>query len=267
MSRFLGKLAFVHRRLWQRDGWYRAASLFGPPPLIGAALAAAVWFGMTDLRTTTDQPAIWAKQRPVAEWKTTAHDAPALPPAKPLPPMGENGLPVGLESGWEATAHAITVSETMDVDVKRTALVPLRIEGTTVTMADVLAGGPPGTLYVANGFGILVIREAGTYAVSARLTRPAGPAADCLVRVGELGSRRIISELTINMVRDVRKDFQTEYFNLQPGLYPLAWAFGCWHGHEMLGPGQLTILIGRPGSEALEPLRPEEIARPKRAAQ
>lgn len=46
MKQVVAKLAFVHRRLWQRDKTYRAALLLGPPPLFGCALAVALWVGV-----------------------------------------------------------------------------------------------------------------------------------------------------------------------------------------------------------------------------
>jgi hypothetical protein len=264
MSRLLGKLAFIHRRLWQRDGWYKAATLFGPPPLIGAMLAATVWFGMTELRATSDQPIMWAKPAPVAEWKTSAHDAASVPPAGPLPATGADGMLVGYETGWRVTAHPIEISQTMDVDIKTTALAGLNVAGTSVDMSDILLGGPSGVLFVADGIGALVIRTPGIYALAARLTRPTGERADCLVRLG-FANRRVVSNLEINLAATFARDFGPGYFDLQPGLYLLSWAFGCWHDREMSGTGRLTILIGHPGSEVPEPLGPDEIVRPKRA--
>ena len=51
------------------------------------------------------------------------------------------------------------------------------------------------------------------------------------------------------------------WFDLQPGLYNMAWTFGCWHDHTMAGPGHMTILLRRPGEDALLPIKPEDFVR------
>jgi hypothetical protein len=70
--RFFGKLGFIHRRLWERDGFYRTALLFGPAPLIGCGLAAGIWFMVRVLPTPGVQPPNWGKPPAGPEnWSTT----------------------------------------------------------------------------------------------------------------------------------------------------------------------------------------------------
>src|ERR1700688_3409501 len=100
MGRFFGKLGFIHRRLWGRDGFYRVALFFGPAPLAGAALAAIVWGCIVAVQTRTYQPPAWAHYTPATSGDTGSPDAP-LParPEKPLPPLRADGSAIGYDSG------------------------------------------------------------------------------------------------------------------------------------------------------------------------
>jgi hypothetical protein len=217
MKRFVAKLGFIHARLWQRDGLYRAAALFGPPPLLGAAVAAVIWFGVAAVSPMPQGSLSWAVPHRNAEWDPSSASPEIVRPDRPLPATGADGMLVGYRSGWAVTAHPIQIDRTMDVNVSATALNAMTINGTSVDMADILAGGPKATLYVAVGIGFLAIRTLGIYALRAHLQRPSAPAADCLVRLG-FGSRRISSDLEVDMVSEVRKDFTVDHFDLQPGL-------------------------------------------------
>ncbi|WP_158924001.1 hypothetical protein [Acidisphaera sp. S103] len=148
----------------------------------------------------------------------------------------------------------------MDVDIRPDSLSGLSITGRDVDMDQILADGPRDTLYVAVGTGLFVVREPGIYALSLRFERPPAPVANCVTRLG-FGPHRIVSHLSLNVVNNVSTHFETAWFDLQPGLYPTAWAFGCWHDKGVIGPGRITILVSHPGEKALAPARPDDFVR------
>jgi hypothetical protein len=129
-------------------------------------------------------------------------------------------------------------------------------------MAQILAKGPSASLYVGVGSGFLAVRTAGIYTISARLERPAAPVADCLVRLG-FGPRRVLSNLEVAITGDISKTFAGARFDLQPGLYLIGWAFGCWHDGKVIGPGRMTLLVGDSSGQDLHPARSEDLVRPK----
>jgi hypothetical protein len=261
MTRLFGKSGFIHRRLWQQDALYRTALLFGPAPLLGCLLAGAVWGGVEALRSTPHQMAQWAVPQGPKMW-STANDQPhAVAPTKPLPATGADGALAGYAAGWRVATAPIQVSRTLDVDVKTTRLTGFVLNEPAVDMSEIIAGGPRNALYVGIGSGFLVVKAGGVYALSARLERPAGQAADCLIRLG-FGQYRIVSNLEIAVVNDVSKAFDAARFDLKPGLYSIGWAFGCWHDQEVTAPGRLVLLIGHPGEPTPQPARPDEIVRP-----
>ncbi|MGA9868048.1 MAG: hypothetical protein WBQ75_16610 [Acetobacteraceae bacterium] len=169
----------------------------------------------------------------------------------------------GYEVGWRVTANPIQVSPTLDVNLQPIPLTAFSVDGPSVDMAQIAAGGPKGSLYVGVGSGFLAVRTAGVYALSVRVERPAAPIANCLVRMG-FASRRIVSNLELAVVKDFSKAFDAARFDLQPGLYPIDWAFGCWHDHDVIGPGRMTVLVGHPGEPTLLPARFDDIVRPGR---
>ena len=261
MKRFIGKLGFIHRRLWQQGGGYRAALLLGPAPLLGVLLAGAVWGSVLSLRQRTYQPPLWAKP-PTGHntWTSDADHPQTVEPARPLPQVGADGALVGRDPGWNVAVNPIQVSQTMNVDVKADSLVGFSIKGPSVDMEQILAAGPKASPYVAVGSGFLVVREPGNYALSARFERPSGVAANCLVRLG-FGGRRTLSTLNVDVVRTTSRNYPPAWFDLRPGLYPIGWVFGCWHDNVEIGPGRLTILVGHPGETMLSPARPDDVVR------
>ncbi|HXT80886.1 MAG TPA: hypothetical protein VN702_15080 [Acetobacteraceae bacterium] len=260
MSRFFGKLAFIHRRLWQRDGLYSASLLLGPAPIFGCAAAAALWLA---LHGGKHPPPAWAVPHGSIVSGAPDGEPKTVQPSRPLPALEADGTLAGYEAGWVATTHPIAVSATLDVDVKRTALTAFPLDGASFDMGQIIKGGLAGSLYVGEGAGFLAVRMAGVYALSARIERPAGPRADCLIRLG-FGSGRIVSNLELAVVRDLARSFDAARFDLQPGLYRIGWAFGCWHDQTVVGPGRMTLLVGHPGDRTLLPARPDDIVRPKR---
>jgi hypothetical protein len=72
------------------------------------------------------------------------------------------------------------------------------------------------------------------------------------------------------MVRNIRLDvngqavlsFAPTEFQLEPGLFLLAVAAGCWRGDGMVGPGDVTLMVRRPGQAVLKPIAADELIRP-----
>jgi hypothetical protein len=265
MIRFFGKLGFIHRQLWRQDSLYRAGLLFGPAPLAGGVLAAVLWwcistFGGSTGAALTHQPLPrWATPQGPNLWHAATDQAQVVQPAAPLPPIGTDGALPGYQAGWQAHTSPIQVSPTFDVNVDSTPLTAFTFEGPGIDMARIMAEGPKSSLYVGVGTGFLAIRTAGIYALSLRLDRAAAPSAQCLLRLG-FGRHRVVSNLEVGLVSPILKTYDAARFDLQPGLYPIGWAFGCWHGHDMIGPGQMTLLIGPPGGDLL-PARADAVVR------
>jgi hypothetical protein len=255
------KLGFIHRRLWDRDRYYRVALFFGPAPLAGAAMAAIVWACIASVKPETHQPPPWAHFTPVTNGPNGSPDAPLpAPPAKPLPPLRADGSAIGYDAGWSVSANPVTISPTMEVEVRAPPLSGFTVDEPTVTMAQILAGRPKDQLFAGVSSGFLVVRETGTYGIFPRLERPPGPLANCLVRL-TFNAHRINSTLLLNLVQRVTQDYPPGWFQLQPGLYRIGWAFGCWHGNEMSDLGQISVMFIEPGKPTPRPLRAIDIVR------
>jgi hypothetical protein len=149
----------------------------------------------------------------------------------------------------------------VDANLLPTRLTTFSLVGSTFDMASILAAGPKdGPLYIGVGTAFLAIKTPGIYGLSARLARPAGQRANCLTRL-VLGGRRVVSNLDIDLRDDVLKTFDPVRFDLQPGLYRIGLAFGCWHNQEATGPGAVTLMIAYPGEQNLVPARADDIVR------
>lgn len=261
MSLFLSKLGFVHRRLWERDGFYRVALLFGPAPLIGCGVAAGIWFIVRAVPTPVVQPPDWGNPPQAAEnWSTTGEPQ-AVEPALPIPLVGANGKLSGYAAGWRATIHAVEVSPTFNIEIKPTPLSAFFVDGSTIDLAPIIAAGTKDTKFVGTGSGFLVIRTPGIYALSLRFERSPGPIADCLTRLS-FGPHKIVASYNLANPGDVSKTFDAARFDLKPGLYSIGWVLGCWRDQVSVGPGRITVLMSHPGDQALQPAGPEDIVRP-----
>jgi hypothetical protein len=260
--RKMSKLGFIHRRLWDRDGIYRLAVLFGPAPLIGCGVAAGIWWMLRALPAPVVQPPEWAKLPQATENWSSAGEPHTVQPARPIPAAGASDGLSGYEAGWRATIHEVEVSPTLNTEIKPTALNAFSVDGSTIDLAQIIEAGPKGTKFVGAGSGFLVIRTPGTYALSLRFERPPGPIADCLTRLG-FGSRKVVANLALAFPGNDSKTFDAVRFDLQPGLYPIGWVLGCWRDRETVGPGRITVLISHPGDQALQPARPDDIVRPE----
>ena len=264
MSLFFSKLGFIHRRLWDRDGLYRVALFFGPAPLIGCIMAAAIWWSMHRASSPAPivQPPDWGKPSRTGEnWSTTGEPQ-TVQPVHPLPPVDVHGGLSGYEAGWRATIHPVDISATLNVETQPAVLNSFLMDGGSIYFARIMEAGPEDIKIVGTGSGFLVVRTPGIYALSLRFERSSGPTADCLTRLGFAG-RRIVSNFGLATPGNLSKTFDAARFDLQPGLYPIGWGFGCWRDQKPVGPGRITVLISRPGDQALQPVLPEDIVRPK----
>jgi hypothetical protein len=260
------KFGFIHRRLWQRDGVYRAALLLGPAAFIGITTAIVLKkgiHGVAELGGHSSSPS-WAVPRRADNWNVDENQAQKVQPSAPLPAMTANGELSGYVPGWRGTINDLEFGQTLDVALKREPISGFVHDGPTIDVARLLTERPKGPPFAGVGTGFLAVKTAGTYSLSINFARPAGQAADCLLRLG-FGPRRVVSELELSLVGDISKTFDPIKFDLQPGLYNIAWAFGCWHEHEEIGPGQMTVLVGHPGEGQLAPARPGDIVRAKTA--
>jgi hypothetical protein len=263
MSQIFSKFGFIHRRLWDRDGTYRLALLFGPAPLIGCGVAVGIWFIVRALPTSPVQLPEWAKiPRPTDRWSTTG-EVQTTAPARLLPPKDAHGGLTGYEQGWQATIHAVDVTPTWTTEIKQIALSGFFIEGSTLELEPIIAAGPKNTRFIGAGSGFLAVRTPGVYTLSLRFEKPLGQVTDCLTRLS-LGPRKIVANFDIATPGNVSKTFDAARFDLQPGLYPIGWAFGCWKDQEVIGPARITVLIGHPGEQAPQPARPDDIVRTER---
>src|ERR1700722_15205880 len=141
MSLFFSKLGFVHRRLWDRDGFYRVALLFGPAPLIGCGVAAGIWYVLQAFPAPIVQPPDWGKPPQSAEnWSTTG-EVHTVQPARSIPSVGANGGLRGYEAGWRATTHAIEISPTYNTEITPTPESAFLVDGSTIDLASIIAAG------------------------------------------------------------------------------------------------------------------------------
>ena len=263
MKRFMAKLGFVHRTLWQREHAYRWAALFGPPPLMGCAVAFLVWTGTQRLGAhappdTPDGNVPWAHwTRPVAQGGQPFGEMPNAP----LPQRDASGGYVGFQPGWAGAIQPMTVDATMDVNVVATSLGSFTLDQPTIPLARVGDAGPPTGLFVGTGRTFFTVRTGGLYAFSARLARTGTQSANCVVRLGS-AHHRILRNVVLGAAGDAVLNFPSTEFRLDPGLFLLQVAVGCWRGDSMNGSGELILMVRRPGDAASRPAAADELVRP-----
>jgi len=263
MSRILGKFGFIHRRLWDRDGTYRLALLFGPAPLIGCGVAVGIWLIIRAFPTAAVQLPEWARISPSTDLWNTTGEVQTTPPARPLPPADAHGGLKGYEPGWQAGIHTVEVTPTWNTEIKQTALNGFFVDGSTIELDPIIAAGPRNTRFIGAGSAFLVVRTPGLYALALRFEKPLGQVADCLMRLS-LGPRKINANFDIATPGNISKIFNIARFDLQPGLYAVGWGFGCWKDHEMVGNARITILVSHPGEQTLQPALPDDFVKPER---
>lgn len=259
MKLFLAKLAFVHRRLWQRDGTYRAAVVLGPPPLLAAILAALLWLGVhasSPPRPATAPLPPWAA--PSGPRTAVSTDAPrAIAPGMELP---ASGLPAGLVAGWRGGIQPVEIGAAMDANVLPKRLAPLVLDEPSLDLQPIMKAGPAIGRFVGVGMATLVIHTAGIYALTLRLQRADTERLTCLQRL-VFDNQRVVSNLELDLLGPATRNFEPVSFALQPGLYPIAAAFGCWADQQEKGAARLSVLIRHPGEQDFRPARADEILR------
>ena len=263
MRRFAAKLGFVHRELWQRRHAYRWAVLLGPPPLIGCAVAALVWAG--DQRFLAHAPSgTTANDVPWAQWTRPVMEA-GQPftevPSAPLPRSNGTNRIGGLQPGWVGGILPMTIDAVMGVNIVGTSLGSFTLDQPTIPLKRITDAGPPTGLFVGATRAFFVARTRGVYAFSARLTRDGTQSADCIVRLNS-AHHRILRNEVLHAAGDAVLDFQPIAFRLDPGLFALQLAVGCWRGDVTAGSGELTLMVRHPGDEALRPAGVTEVMRP-----
>lgn len=258
------KLGFIHHRLWQRDGTYRAAVVLGPAPLLGGACAALLWLGLHALAPAlvgAPQSLPWAQPRPSGTL-ASAGQPHVVMPAQSLPAVQADGGFPGYVPGWLGSIHPAEVSSTLDVNVLPTVLTSFPVPRTSLDMETIVAAGAETgkSLYVGVGDAMLVIRTPGTYDLTLRVARASAQPADCLGRMVVAG-RRVVSELDLGLTSAATRQQAPTAFDLQPGLYRVSVALGCWRDGHVVQPGQATVLMRAPGEPALRSALPNEILR------
>lgn len=265
MKRFAAKLGFVHRTLWQREHAYRWAVLLGPPPLIGCALAALAWacHQQFSAHAPSGMP---GGDAPWAHWsRPVVQDGQPFTEVRsaPLPPGDATGRYQGLQPGWVGGIQPMTVDATMDVNVMATSLGSFTLDQPTIPLARILEAGPPTGLFVGMARTFFTVRTGGLYAFSARLTRAGTQSANCLVRLNS-AHHRILRNEVLHAAGDAVLDFPPTEFRLEPGLFRLELAVGCWRGDSTDGSGELALMVRRPGDATLRPATADEVMRPSR---
>jgi hypothetical protein len=265
MRRLVLKLAFIHNRLWRDDGLYAIAFVLGPASLLGVLLALGVWTTSSAAWTKyASLPALpWAAKQTPPNWQVGSDEKQAVRPSSPLPPSTSDP---GYELGWRLRINPVKINSAYNVDVKNEPLKGFVSEELAPDMAWIASEGPKDSIFAGLGDGMLEVRTAGSYAISARFEREAGMSSDCLVRLG-FGEKRIISNVRLNVVDSISATYDAAQFELEPGLYPIGWAFACWRDQSEVASGRMTILLRRPGEETLTPLRPGEIVRSAQSVQ
>ena len=262
MRRFAGKLAFVHRTLWQRETAYRWAALLGPPPLIGVGLV---------LLCLSVLPKVWpgvAHRQDAAPWAHRAqqerHADEVFPEATlPLPARDAGGGYRGFRAGWLGEVHPMTVDATRDANISEAALANFSIDQTDLALQRVVDAGPPSGLFAANALAFFVVPKAGVYGFSVRLARSGTQSADCVVRLNSK-HHRMIRNLNIGTDGNAVLSYPETHFQIEPGLFGVVLAVGCWRGDHVLGDGDLTLMVRPPGEAGLRPAEAGELLRPVR---
>jgi len=267
MNGFFGKLNFVHRQLWRQDTSYRVSILLGPAALAGFLLAGAAWLASAELRNdrllgAAPQPPNWAIRPATNQWDSSTGIVTNVNRDASLPPVSADGSLAGFSRGWEMSTGQLEVNA-LDATLLPNHLTSFSSADPNLDMATILANGPKnGPLYLGVGSAFLVIRTAGIYGLSAQLARPAAAPANCLTRLA-FGGRRVVSTLEVGLSGNTLKTYEPIKFDLQPGLYRIVMAFGCWHDREAIGPGSATVMIAHPGERDVVPATAAELVRPE----
>ena len=257
MRRLAGRLAFVHRTLWQRDNTYRWAALLGPPPAIGLAVAALclaafprIWPGAS----TAPAGAPWARwTRPTSQGKQ-----PFVEPTLKLPARDASGRYQGLQTGWRGEVHPMSVDATRDINVSGSVATTFSLDQPDIPLQRIVDAGPPSGLFVASAQSFFVVQTPGLYVFSVRLTRSGTQSADCGARLNST-HHQMIRNVNLNIDGGAVVNYPPTQFRLEPGLFRVGVGIGCWRGERELGGGNFTLLVRAPGETALRPAKTDEL--------
>lgn len=262
MRRFASKLGFIHRTLWQRDQTYRWAVLLGPSPLIGAALAALA-VSMVQSFAPHTPGSVAGSDAPWAHWKrpVVQEGQPFTETPRALPASNTSGGFLGFQPGWVGAIQPLSVDATMDVNLIATVRGRFKLDQPTVPLDRIVDAAPPTGLFAGTGKSFYVVRTAGLYAFSARLTRSGTQSADCLVRLAS-GHHQILRNVVLNSAGTAVLKFTPVEFRLEPGLFLIQVGVGCWRGDRLVGDGELALMVRHPGEADLAPATAAELIRP-----
>ena len=258
---FAAKLGFVHRTLWQRDKLYRWAVLLGPPPVLGCAAASLAWaafqyFAPFAARPSGDAP--WAHwTRPTQQEGQPLAEA----PTGPLPARDPSGRFPGWQTGWVGQIQPIRVDAMFETSLIPSVIAHFAIDQTTIPMQPILDAGPPTGLFIGDVKTLFPVKTPGVYAFSVRFTRSSPQSANCLVWLNS-NKHRLVRAISVNMNGNSVVNYPPTEFRLEPGMFLLEIITGCWRGEQMVGPGELTMMVRHPGESALQPARAEDLIKP-----
>ena len=171
-----------------------------------------------------------------------------------------SGVPAGLVVGWRGGIQSVEIDATMDANVLPARLAPLILDQPSIDLGRIIAAGPATGRFVGVGMATLVVRTAGIYALTLRLQRSDAERVTCLQRL-VFANQRVVSDFQIDLSGPTTLQFEPVSFALQPGLYSIAAAFGCWENQQEKGAGTVSVLIRHPGEQDLRPARADEILR------
>ena len=268
MKRFLAKLAFIHRYIWERDALYCLSLFVGPSALLGAAAAALAWMSVTAIGFTAS-----SSQQPPTEWAKRALDATMWPPgdsqpntAKPyalLPELDASGSPAesSFRPGWTVQIRSIEMVSGHFWTIGPKAISGFINQGASIDIYRIKSSAPPASESIGMGTTLLIVRTAGLYSLAVKTERFTATPADCLSSL-HFADKKITVARDNGLFTDFARTYPAAHFDLKPGLYFMAWEFGCWRDKQLTGPGTLTVLMARPGETELSPIRAEDVVFP-----
>lgn len=103
---------------------------------------------------------------------------------------------------------------------------------------------------------------AAIYGLTVHVERPSEQPATCVERLA-VKELRLVNKVDVSLNSSNPHTDDLVKLDLQPGMYWLGGMLTCWRGHEVVGPGRLTVMILHPGDSALKPIGPNEIVRPR----
>lgn len=250
MKHLTGKLAFVHRTLWTRDLAYRWSVLLGPPPLLGIAAAAIIMVAVQWMSGPRgqDRPPPWAHVTPRAD----REGQPFAEPTAALPQKDANGRYQGFEPGWHGVVQPLSIDATMTSTLGQ-AQGSFALSEPTIPLSRIVDAGPPTGLFAGTVNAWFVVQTAGIYTFSAQLVRSGTQSANCIVWL-ETPKHHMFRSFNLNTGGQAVLNFEATAYKLEPGLLHLILATGCWRGDHMIGAGEVTVTVRRPGQPGFQAL-------------